>query len=229
MDLIKSGIAGLDELLKGGIKKNSSILLSGVPGSGKTIFAMQFIYQGARLNEPGLFITCEEREDLIIEYAKNLGFDFEKYKDKLFVVYHSTAGRVATFGDIIDIIKKNKIKRVVLDSLTFFSYIVQDSISFRKEVLEFLSNMRENNVTFLATSERSIGSIDKVRFKPEDFLFEGLLLLFKIRKGSDFERCISVQKMRRQEHMTGIYPFKIGKNGIEIYPKQIPFSLTERE
>ena len=228
MELIKSGIDGLDEILNGGMRKNSSLLISGVPGVGKTIFALQFIYAGARLGESGLFVSCEEKEDSVYNYAKSISMDFDRYKDKINLLHTPIIGKVMSFGSIIDVIKQKKIKRVVLDSLTFFSYADLDQVSFRKEVSEFLSVMKANGVTVMVTSEREIGDIDNVTFKPEDFLFEGLILLFKIRKGSNFERCVTIQKMRGQDHMTGIYPFTIGKNGIEIYPKQFPFSLVEK-
>ena len=227
MDLIKSGIKGLDELLNGGIQRNTSLLISGVPGAGKTIFALHFIYAGAQLNESSLFITSEQKEESVYEYAKTLGFDFKKYDNNITVVHQPVIGRVISFGNIIDIIKQKKIKRVALDSLTFFSYANTTDINFRKEVLDFLTRMKENGVTVIATAEREIGSIDNLSFKAEDFLFESIILLLKIRKGSNFERCMTIQKARAQEHMTGIYPFTIRKTGIEIYPQQIPFSLNE--
>ena len=63
----------------------------------------------------------------------------------------------------------------------------------------------------------------------EDFLFDGLIILTKIRKGSSFERVIHVAKMRGQDHSLDIYPLTIGKGGIEVHDKEIPFSLIERD
>ena len=89
--------------------------------------------------------------------------------------------------------------------------------------------MKESNITLLTTSEKSILNVDEIEYKPEDFLFEGLIILNKIRKGSSFEHCVQVYKMRGQDHSLNIVPYKIEKGGIKIFPKEIPFSLVERE
>ncbi len=227
MEIIKLGVPGLDELLKGGVVRNSAVLLTGIPGTGKTIFGLQFIYNGAMQKEAGLFISCEETAESIQEYSKTLGLDFNKYKDLINIRYQPLTGKIVTLGNIIDIIKHNKIKRVVLDSLTLFSYIATDEINFRREVADFICRMKERGVTLLATTERDTANLAHFKYKPEDFLFEGLILLTKIRKGSSYERCISVEKMR-QSHQLGFFPFTIDKSGITVFPKQLPFSLIEK-
>ena len=68
VELIKTGISGLDQVLKGGLRMNSSILVTGAPGTGKTIMALQFIYHGAKdYNENGIFITTEDNVDSFVE------------------------------------------------------------------------------------------------------------------------------------------------------------------
>ena len=75
IELIKTGTKGLDNVLKGGLRKNSSLLITGAPGTGKTIMALQFIYYGAKTyNEDGIFISTEESLTDLRNYAKNLGF-----------------------------------------------------------------------------------------------------------------------------------------------------------
>ena len=128
----------------------------------------------------------------------------------------------------IALIQSKKVKRVVLDSITLFEYLhVMGEMDYRKEVLDFVLKMKESNVTLLATAEKSISNIDEIEYNPEDFLFEGLILLTKIRKGHTFEHCIQVYKMRGQNHSVDIFPMKIGKNGVEVFPDQIPFSLEQ--
>ena len=87
MERVKSGISGLDKVLKGGFKKGVSILITGAPGTGKTIMAMQFIHNGAKnYNENGIFITTEENLSDLKRNAKNLGMDIEalEKKEKVF-------------------------------------------------------------------------------------------------------------------------------------------------
>ena len=78
-------------------------------------------------------------------------------------------------------------------------------------------------------SEKSISNIDEIEYRAEDFLFDGLVILTKIRKSASFEHCIMVEKMRGQDHLTNIVPFTIGKGGITVFPKQLPFSLIEKD
>ena len=127
-ELLGTGIAGLDELLKGGIRKTNSVLIAGVPGSGKTVFGMHYIMDGALHGEPGLFISYEESEQSMIEYAESFGMDFQGLIQKGLVTVLSIplVGKMITFAPIIDMIRKNKIQRVFLDSITLFEFV--DSI-----------------------------------------------------------------------------------------------------
>jgi KaiC/GvpD/RAD55 family RecA-like ATPase len=232
-EFIKSGIPGLDEILKGGIRKRSSVLLTGQPGSGKSIFGMQFLLQGAKDGEPGIYLTSEESVESIREYAEALGLDFDSFeKDgKIVLLKQSiTTRKILTLGLLTELIRRHMVKRVVLDSITLFQYGQQDRLSnFRKELLDFLDLMKEYNVTLVCTSEKSISDIDRMEYEPQDFLFEGVIILMKIRKGSSFERVLHVAKMRGQEHLMDIYPFTIEKGGIKVHKEQIPFSLIDMD
>lgn len=231
--LITTGIKGLDQICKGGIRANSSILVTGVPGAGKTIFGLQFVYGGAKNGEAGLIITTEETVDSIRINAKTLGMDFEKYeKNGLITIVEQKVfgGKIISMEAPMNVIRKKKIKRVVLDSLNVFEYIFKSgSEDYKRGLLQFISDLKEVDITFLAVTDRATTSFDSFHYKPEDSLFEGMVVLTKIRKSSSFERCLHVAKLRGQEHGLDIYPFCIGKGGITVYPKEIPFSLAENE
>lgn len=229
MDFVKSGVEGLDDVLKGGFRTNSSILLMGVPGTGKTILAIQYVHAGAQNKEPSLYITCEETPDAVHEYAKNIGYDLTRHASYVTIINQPITEKLITFGNIINLIKEKKIRRVALDSLTLFKFVLDNDINYRKEIQDFLTRMKECNVTFLAIAERTTIDIDNIHYHPEDFLFDGIILLTKIRKGSTYERCITIEKMRGQDYTLGIYPFTITNKGVQVYPKQLPFSLIEQE
>ena len=126
IEKIKTGVAGLDQVLKGGLRKNSTILITGAPGTGKTILALQFIYYGAKkYNENGIFIATEDSLSDLRKNAKNLGMNFEdmEKKGKLFLIEKPLAtlkGGIMSIKGLLDLIKKKNIKRVALDSLIFF-------------------------------------------------------------------------------------------------------------
>ena len=232
-ELISTGIPGLDEIFKGGIRKYSSILITGAPGTGKSIAALQFIYEGAKNGEPSLYITAEETTASLREYAKSIGIDIDTYEKKGLLILMEerlTGGKIVSIQAPMDVIKKKKIKRVALDSLTLFEYVYSSNVlEFRRGVLEFIKSMKEANVTLLATSETKTTDIDNFIYSPRDFLFEGLIILIKVRKGNSFERCLCVAKMRGQSHSLDIYPLKITEKGMKVLPKQIPFSLIEKD
>ena len=239
IELIKTGIPGLDQILKGGLRKNSNILITGAPGTGKTLLALQFIYYGAKdYNENGIFISTEENLEVIIQSAENLGMDLQSMidKGKIFFIQKPIAtlkGGVSSIKGLLDAIKKNNIKRVALDSLVFFEYLYPgldgNRMEYRRQVLIFMQQMKKVCVTFLVVSERSVTDFDRLVYDMMDFVFEGIILLSRVRKGSYFERVLTIAKMRGQDHSLDVYPVTIGTDGLKILFDQTPFSLVEKE
>ncbi len=223
--MIKSGIPGLDEILKGGFLEGSTIAVTGGPGSGKSIFALQFAYEGCKNGESCLFIITDESIENVKREAKSIGLEFDKFEKKGLITFiKETPKKPISIATPLEIIKKKKIKRVILDNITLFEYTATSEIEFRKSFLHFLTAMKEAKVTLVTITQTNVHDI-VIEYKPQDFLFDGMILLTKIRKGATFERCATVLKMRGQDHLMNIYPFKIEKKGINIYTKQLPFSL----
>src|SRR3989344_5610439 len=239
VDRLKTGIVGLDKVLKGGLRKNSSILITGAPGTGKTILALQFIYYGAKdYGDNGIFISTEETLDDIRQFARNMGMDIEEMENqgKIFFVQkpiETLKGGLASAKGLLDAIKKHNVKRVALDSLIFFEYLYSkldtNKLEFRRQVLMFIHELKRAGVTFLAVSERSITDLDRLNYDMMDFVFEGFLVLSRIRKGSYFERVITAAKIRGQDHSLDVCPVTITNEGLKVLFDQTPFSLVEKE
>ena len=239
MELVKTGIIGLDVLLKGGLRKNSSVLITGAPGTGKTLMALQFVYTGAKdYGENGVYITTEENLSDLREYALELDIDLVKYEKqgKLFLYQMNLAtlrGGIVSIKGLLDLIKKKKIKRFGLDSLILFEYLYpkynHTSVEFRRQILIFIKKIKELGVTSVVVSERKRTDFDKPEYTETEFVFDGYIILSRIRKGSYFERVITVAKMRGREHSLDIHPIQIGKGGVKILTDQTPFSLVEVE
>ncbi|PIZ51241.1 hypothetical protein COY27_04435 [Candidatus Woesearchaeota archaeon CG_4_10_14_0_2_um_filter_33_13] len=226
---ISTGIPGLDEVLKGGLRENNSVLISGGPGTGKSIMGMQFLIEGAKKKEKGLCILYETRKEDYITYAEELGLGIKKYIDSGMIEIAQqpiVIKKIVSLDAPLSKIREGKVKRVVLDSLTMFSYIhISEDRDYRKKIIDFLDQVK--NVTLVATAEATGPNLDEYNFRPEEFLFDGVIRLTKVRLEASFERVMHVSKMRGQEHEIKVYPFFIDKGGLKIYPDQFPFSLVE--
>jgi len=121
---VKSGIPGFDDIVFGGIPQGNSVIVTGAPGTGKSIFAMQFLNQGAQNGEPGVYISFEQSADEVKEQAQQFGWNFEdlEKKDKL-RVHAIPIDRLTidVFTEIEAIANEVKAKRVVIDSLAVFA------------------------------------------------------------------------------------------------------------
>jgi len=236
LDRIKTGIPGVDEMTGGGLPERSVTLVSGPPGMGKSNFALQFIYRGAKdYNEPGVYLTVEDTPQNVKKYGAAFGWDLdalEKEKKVAIVtqtIYgglkkeHSQQESQETLNQAIERIKA---KRIVLDSATLFKYLFPNDVSRRINLLNFIDQVKSLGCTTVMIAEQHESSME-INYLDEHFLSDGLFLLFWSRHRDRHERCFRVVKMRGTEIMPDIRPFKITSKGIIVYPSQIPLSLSE--
>ena len=225
---VSTGIPKLDTLINKGFEKNSTNLIVGGTGSGKSIFGMQFLMEGLRKNESCIYITFEESKKTFYSNMKALGWDLEALeKNGKFFFLEYTPEKVKTMleegGGIIEsIIIKNKIQRIVMDSVTSFELLFDKELKKREAALALFSMLRRWDCTTLLTYEA-----DPVACKAEsshalEFESDSITLLYFQRKGKSRERTLEVLKMRGTNHSTEIHPFSIGKNGIIVGKKSIP-------
>ncbi|MBD3355147.1 AAA family ATPase, partial [Candidatus Woesearchaeota archaeon] len=201
MKKIKTGIKGFDNLVQGGFPKGKSVLLSGTPGTGKTIFALQFLYNGAvKFNEKGLYVTFEEKVQDLKDQAKQFGWDFDKLeKERKVKIINISSSEISknTVNEIINIVQKSNITRLVIDSLSTLSINtptvatnVTDlgEFSIKRFIYSFLDSLRElKNTTSLLISQNiseELMSGDKV----SEFLCDGVIHLIYESMGGEFSR-----------------------------------------
>lgn len=124
MDRVKTGIKGLDELIEGGLVPNSVVLLTGTPGTGKTLFGLEYLYHGAMNGENGLFICIESSPQMLKDQAQRLGMNFaslEGFKKVNFLSVPRDNSKYSMFKIIDDAAKAIDAKRVVFDNLSTFT------------------------------------------------------------------------------------------------------------
>ncbi|MDE1768903.1 MAG: hypothetical protein KGH62_06095, partial [Candidatus Micrarchaeota archaeon] len=120
MDLCSTYIDGFDPLVGGGFTRGSVVLVSGGPGTGKTIFGLQFLYNGAMHAEPGLFLCTESTPDALRQEGASLGYDLQKLEqiDKIrFLQLPFDRSKFSFLRDVADEARKIGAKRIVFDSL----------------------------------------------------------------------------------------------------------------
>jgi circadian clock protein KaiC len=222
MEQVTTGIKGLDVLLRGGLPKGSTTLVSGTPGSGKTILSMQFLVNGyLQAKEKGFYISLEEDVDRMESYMSK-SFDWPikelRKKGKLILV-RSDVYDFEKFKDLIETtVEKNGIERVVIDPITVLSLFFERPLEIRRSLLELDRMLKKLNCTSLLTCEIPEGSNAISSFGIEEFTSDGIIVLtYKI----GAPRGVVIRKMRLVDHDKEIHPFEIksGK-GIIVYPTE---------
>ena len=223
---ISVGVEGFDELVSGGLLPGSLTLLTGTTGTGKTIFGTQFIHNGIKdSNEPGLYVTFEEPVENIKENALNFGWDFSEYEKQgkaLFLRYDPF--HVEDIYSLIESnIKKIKAKRVVIDSVSALGLYLKDAPEVRRMVFNISWLLRKLNCTSILVSEILPSQKSLSRFGVEEFVTDGIVVLYYLRADSQFSRSMTIWKLRGSEHSTKLHPYKITSKGIRVYPKEEAF------
>jgi len=222
MEQVTTGIKGLDTLLKGGLPKGSTTLVSGTPGSGKTILSMQFLVNGyLQAKEKGFYISLEEDVDRMENYmSKSFGWPIKELRKKgKLILVRSDVYDFEKFKDLIETtVEKNGIERVVIDPITVLSLFFERPLEIRRSLLELDRMLKKLNCTSLLTCEIPEGSNAISSFGIEEFTSDGIIVLtYKI----GAPRGIVIRKMRLVDHDKEIHPFEIksGK-GIIVYPTE---------
>ena len=233
---IKTGIDGLDVMLKGGFLRGRNILLSGPAGSGKSTLAMQFVYYGASNGEKSLYVTLEESKEKLIEDMLKFGLDLEKAQQKgKFMLIGGPIAKLTSsmkqvdadmknlIDEIKEVIKEQDIKRVVIDSVNLLTMLMKTDEE-RREALALLANTLSSlGCTAIFTSETEEGTMKLSRYGIEEFIVDGVIVLYLVRQGSRFVPGITVRKMRGSDHDKEIRVFKITKKGVVVYPQETMF------
>ncbi len=228
MEKTKTSIKGFDKLIEGGFPKGGNILLSGTPGTGKTIFAMQFLYNGAvNYKEKGLYVTLEEDSLSLKKQAKQFGFDFDKLEKEGKIQILNIGARdvkESTVKEIIEIIQRNNYKRLVVDSLsslaintpnTFGSVSDITEIFIKRFMHQFIHDLQKIDVTSILISHTTNGALsgDGV----SDFICDGVIHIKYESLGGDYSRYLTIRKMRQVKNDEDVHPIEISSEGIIVH------------
>ncbi|MFT3923603.1 MAG: circadian clock protein KaiC [Myxococcales bacterium] len=224
-----TGIAGLDEVLDGGLPAGRPTLVCGAAGCGKTLFGMQFLVRGAtRYDEPGAFIAFEERPEDLVENVASLGFDLKDLERRgLLSIDHiridpqeivengeyDLEGLFLRLGLAIDSVGA---KRVVIDTLEMLFGGLSNYGVIRSELRRLFEWLKERGVTAIITAERGDGKL--TRHGLEEYVSDCVVVLDHRIVDQVSTRRLRVAKYRGSTHGTNEYPFLIDEGGVSVLP-----------
>ena len=227
-----TGIAGLDEVLQGGLVRHRAYLVRGGPGTGKTTLGLQFLREGIAQGERALLITLESNEEQIRADAAAQRMDLagvhvldlsptrEFFADNQSYDIFSPGDveRDPTTRQIIETVQEHRPERVFVDAITTLRYLSPDAFQFRKQALSFLRFLAESGATVVMSSEPTVAV-------PDDdlqFMSDGIMELGVSSAQGTLRRSLSVAKMRGADFEGGHHSLRLTDRGMVVYPRLIP-------
>lgn len=218
-----TGVAGLDDMLCGGLISGSATLLQGAPGTGKTTIGMQFLYEGAtQHDEPGLLVSFEQFPHTLYRDALAHGWDLRELEQqgKLRVVFTSPKVFVSSLqspmSPISNAIRDMGVRRAVVDSMTHLQNLTRDAIELRSHYNFLINGLRREGITSLLVSEDSGPDFVRSDRGRLAFAVDSVVLLRYVEIDSVMQRAIAVLKTRGSDHDMAIRRFEIARGGIVI-------------
>lgn len=218
------GIDGLDEMLSGGLIQGSFAAIVGTYGTGKTTFALQFIWEGLIRGETAIYISLEEEEEAIVRYMRVKGWDIDQYRNTTFFVlkldptnFNLSINSIR--NDLPPLIKKYNAKRVVFDPISLFEDLFETDSARRYELFRFVDMLRNEDCTVLMTSEADKDNQYSSRHNLIEYLVDTVILLRYIRshESSQVHLALEVVKMRLSAHSREIKPYEILSDRVNVY------------
>lgn len=226
---IPTNIPNFDKLIGGGFEKSSANIIAGGAGSGKTIFATQFLVGGMKKGEKCLYVTFEEKKEHFYKNMLRFGWDLEDYeKKKLFTFLEYSPVKVKTMldeggGTIESAILRQGITRVVIDSITSFALLFDKEIEKREAALDLFNMISGWNCTSLLTLEEDPLGTKELTSKAIEFESDSIILIYFPSERGERIRYLEILKMRGVAHSKKVHKFDIGNNGISVSSGQAKF------
>ncbi|EIW00620.1 ATPase domain-containing protein [Thermoanaerobacter siderophilus] len=218
------GINGLDEMLGGGLPEGTITILSGGTGTGKTLFALKFLLEGAEKGEKGLLLSFEEPLAQLKRNAYSLGWEIDKYLqdgrlDIRFISPIELDIDKHAF-EIIDMIEKNNVNRFVIDSITSFESSIVDLQKYKDYIWAIAQELKRRNITtiFTVLTENPFSPL-MVSKAQLSFAVDNIIIFRYVESNSSIKKAVGVLKARGINHSRDLRKYEITPNGIDILGK----------
>lgn len=235
VERVPTGISGVDRLIEGGFPKGRSILITGEPGTGKTIFALQFLIEGLARGEKGIYVAADEGPVDILEQAASLGWDLEKPIEKKELAILNAGTYLSSLpgtgkerhvdvhkaiGDLAGFANKLQAKRLVLDPAGPF-VLIRDTTTRIQDQTRLLIKLLRTTMptTNILTSYAVPRTGEQTLHGVEEYLVAGAIVLEMIWKEGQLARSLVIEKMRCTNVKPAQHDFDIVKEqGIILQP-----------
>lgn len=226
---VATGVAGLDEMLNGGIPRGHVVLVTGLPGTGKTCLGLQFLLAGAKVGEKGVFLSLEEDAPALLTSAKQFGWPVdEASKAGTFTILrldpketHSSLLRIQ--GQLGKELASMGAKRIVVDSVSLLNMLSDDETSRRNTLFALAAACRSSGATTLLTAEADPRHPEVSRDGLSEYVADGVLVLgySTANDGRRIGLSLRILKMRRTAHARSVQPYAIGPTGLSVDAKAV--------
>ncbi len=221
---LSTGASGLDSMMHGGIPSQSTILVMGGAGTGKTLLGLQFIMAGLKLGEPGMIILFEEREDQLIYEASRMGWDLKGFMDSgLLRIIYANPPDISPDEHNLKIqsnVETIGVKRLLYDGVYNLESVIPEPVELREHIRLLTDFLKYKGVTVMLTNEVS------KKIAPENMpdmsissIADAIIMLNFTDVQNRYDRTMSVLKLRGSHHDLSVRKYIIGNHGIEIVQK----------
>jgi circadian clock protein KaiC len=232
-DRIQTGIAGLDDIVNGGLPQGHLYLVEGNPGTGKTTLALQFLLEGVRRGESVIYVTLSESRNELEQVVRSHGWSAESLQifemvppeddlnpDAQYTVFHPSEVELAdTITAILEQVDATKPQRVVFDSLSELRMLARDPLKYRRQILALKRHFAGRNCTVLLLDDRTAEGSHDLQLQS---LAHGVVMMQSLER--DFgvkRRRMEIRKLRGSSYREGFHDYTIETGGISIYPRLI--------